>query len=253
MQSKPDGDPTGVAGFGWAAQLLPYLQQEALYNFLGLSPGAVARRAARQLMVRELATDRAADVSLPVGHERAAQHRSAIHRSRSTADLAAAKSNYIANHGTQFVTLKDKQTRLPQGFVRRVLARQQVHRGAHHRRHEQHDPGRRTQHGILGRQCGSARATTTATATPACGKCSAFPTPRSTTARSKTAAAASAASTPGGAFFVFADGHVEFINEDIEFEQAGATSKLKAEKGQMGLYQRLLRRNDGQVLVRQQP
>ena len=39
LQSKQDGDPTGVAGFGWAPQMLPYLQQEALYNFLGLPKG----------------------------------------------------------------------------------------------------------------------------------------------------------------------------------------------------------------------
>ena len=55
---------------------------------------------------------------------------------------------------------------------------------------------------------------------------------------------------PGGALFVFADGHVEFLGEDIDFNQSGATSKVLAEKQQMGLYQRLLRRNDGQLNVR---
>ena len=55
---------------------------------------------------------------------------------------------------------------------------------------------------------------------------------------------------PGGALFLFADGHVDFLDEDIEFNQAGATSKIQAEKQQMGLYQRLLRRNDGQINVR---
>jgi hypothetical protein len=49
---------------------------------------------------------------------------------------------------------------------------------------------------------------------------------------------------------VFADGHVEFVDEEIDFNQSGATSKLPADMAQMGLYQRLLRRNDGQMTVR---
>jgi hypothetical protein len=51
---------------------------------------------------------------------------------------------------------------------------------------------------------------------------------------------------------VLTDGHVEFLDESIEFEQTGAASKLKNEREQMALYQRLLRRNDEQLLIRQQ-
>jgi hypothetical protein len=49
---------------------------------------------------------------------------------------------------------------------------------------------------------------------------------------------------------VFADGHVEFIEEEIEFNQEGATATTIAEKERMGLYQRLIRRNDGQIIIR---
>ena len=41
-----------------------------------------------------------------------------------------------------------------------------------------------------------------------------------------------------------------FLDENIEFNQTGATSKLPAEMVRMGMYQRLLRRNDGQKTVR---
>jgi prepilin-type processing-associated H-X9-DG protein len=55
---------------------------------------------------------------------------------------------------------------------------------------------------------------------------------------------------PGGSLFVFCDGHVEFISNDIDFNQDGATSKVAAEKDKMGVYQRLIRRNDGEVINR---
>ena len=53
---------------------------------------------------------------------------------------------------------------------------------------------------------------------------------------------------PGGANFVFADGHVEFLDEEIGFNQIGATATDDATKVSMGVYQRLLRRNDGQLI-----
>jgi prepilin-type processing-associated H-X9-DG protein len=55
---------------------------------------------------------------------------------------------------------------------------------------------------------------------------------------------------PDGSQFVFADGHVEFIDEGIEFNQSGATAIAMADMEQMGLYQRLIRRNDRQIIKR---
>ena len=108
MQSKQDGDPTGVAGFGWAPQMLPYLQQEALYNFLGL-PKAQLHDVLKTPDGRELA-----QIALPM-FRCPSDTSELLNTDRPfTGDeirriLTAAKSNYIANHGTQFVTLKDKQ------------------------------------------------------------------------------------------------------------------------------------------------
>lgn len=56
---------------------------------------------------------------------------------------------------------------------------------------------------------------------------------------------------PGGAQFLFVDGHVEFIHETIEFDNTGA--KVPPWNGNvefMGVYQRLGRRNDGQPINR---
>ncbi|HEY1065667.1 MAG TPA: DUF1559 domain-containing protein [Pirellulales bacterium] len=58
----------------------------------------------------------------------------------------------------------------------------------------------------------------------------------------------------GGANFVFADGRVAFLSEDIDFNQAdadpgtGPQAVLPTIWGQLGLYQRLIHRFDGQVL-----
>ena len=57
---------------------------------------------------------------------------------------------------------------------------------------------------------------------------------------------------PGGSLFVFCDGHVEFISDDIDFNQEGATAKVAVEKDKMGVFQRLIRRNDGAVINRKQ-
>jgi prepilin-type processing-associated H-X9-DG protein len=51
---------------------------------------------------------------------------------------------------------------------------------------------------------------------------------------------------PGGAHFLFADGHVAFVSEDIHYHQAGAAGNNPALLPDIGLYQRLGRRNDGQ-------
>jgi prepilin-type N-terminal cleavage/methylation domain-containing protein/prepilin-type processing-associated H-X9-DG protein len=53
---------------------------------------------------------------------------------------------------------------------------------------------------------------------------------------------------PNGANFVFSDGHVGWISDSIDFNNAGAASNDPAQLQQMGTYQRLGRRNDGLVV-----
>lgn len=51
----------------------------------------------------------------------------------------------------------------------------------------------------------------------------------------------------GGAYFLFADGHVAFISENIHFDPTGASDASgSVALSQMGLFQRLVRRNDRQ-------
>ena len=121
--SKDDGDPTGVAGFGWGVQILPYVQQDALYNHLTL-PGGELNDVLQTDVGKELAqvpltvfrcpsdTGYYLNSDRPFGGSKYAL---------SGTDLMAAKSNYIGNHGTRFVTL-DQQVESKDGFVRRVLA-----------------------------------------------------------------------------------------------------------------------------------
>lgn len=53
----------------------------------------------------------------------------------------------------------------------------------------------------------------------------------------------------GGSHFLFADGRVEFISENINYDQTGATlSERDPGLPAMGVYQRFARRNDGQVV-----
>jgi prepilin-type N-terminal cleavage/methylation domain-containing protein/prepilin-type processing-associated H-X9-DG protein len=57
---------------------------------------------------------------------------------------------------------------------------------------------------------------------------------------------------PGGLQFLFVDGHVEFIAETIDFDNRGArvSAYNNAQIGNMGVYQRLGRRNDRQPISR---
>jgi prepilin-type N-terminal cleavage/methylation domain-containing protein/prepilin-type processing-associated H-X9-DG protein len=250
LQSKQDGDPTGVAGFGWAPQILPYLQQEALYNFLGLP------RSQLHDVLQTPDGQKLAQIALPMF--RCPSDSSELLNSdrpftgTKYGDMTAAKSNYIANHGTQFITLKDKQldymkdsfgvfwpdskcteAHITDGTSNTILAGERstdywagVWVGVRDFNSDG-DNGLRQVLGISDVKINE---------------------------RNKEDGRRGFGSQhPNGAFFVFADGHVEFLTEDIEFEQSGATSKVKAEKMKMGLYQRLLRRNDGQVLIRNQP
>ncbi len=244
--STDDGDPAGVAGFGWASLLLPYLNQEPLYNFLGL-PERELHDVLQSSSGRELAR-------LPLPMFRCPSDSSQpwnVNRPFTGAkygDLHTATSNYIANHGTQFVTLRERladrrsdsfgvfwpdsacsEAQIPDGTSSTILAGERstddwagVWIGVRDY-NDAGDSGLRQNLGISDVRINAGGED---------GR-RGFSSPH-----------------PGGAFFVFADGHVEFIDEDIDFNQSGATSRNMDEMGQMGLYQRLLRRNDRQIALK---
>ncbi|HEY1064858.1 MAG TPA: DUF1559 domain-containing protein, partial [Pirellulales bacterium] len=54
---------------------------------------------------------------------------------------------------------------------------------------------------------------------------------------------------PGGANFVFGDGRVMFINENIHFDNTGTGGQSAVIYNALGVYQRLSRRNDGVPLT----
>ncbi|MCI0334576.1 MAG: DUF1559 domain-containing protein [Planctomycetes bacterium] len=244
--SKSDGDPTGVAGFGWATSLLPHLQQRALYNRLTLPMGQL-----HDVMQTPVGRD-LAQVPLPsfrcpsdTGYE--------LNDNRPFAgakygDTHAAKSNYIGNHGTRFITFAEKQSNY-----------------------------RADSFGLLwpGSNCTEASVTDGTSNTILVGERRSEDwggvwigvrdynsdgdlglrqvfgiSDVKINALGEDARRGFSSNHPGGALFVFADGHVEFIDEEIQFNQAGATSLVMTEMEQMGLYQRLIRRNDRQVIIR---
>lgn len=252
LSSKPDGDPSGVAGFGWAPQLLPFLQQTSLGKLLDV-PTAQLHDVLQRPDGRDLAK-----IALPIF--RCPSDSSELlnadrpfpgskYAESSGVDFAAAKSNYLANHGTQFVTLREKQlnyladsfgvfwpeskcteAQITDGTSNTILAGERsseywagVWVGTRDFNNAG-DNGLRQVFGISDSKINEKRIESGRTG---------FSSQHS-----------------GGALFVFADGHVDFLSDDIDYEQAGATSKIRAEKVKMGLYQRLLRRNDGQVPVR---
>ena len=244
-----------MAGFGWAPQILSYLQQKALFNFLNLPQGTLDEtlktsdgRALAQIALPAFRcpsdTSELLNLNRPFPGSKYQQD--------AGTDFVAAKSNYVANHGTQFITLQEKlsdyqkdsfgvfwpdskctEAQITDGTSNTILAGERSTEywaatwvGTRDYNNTG-DNGLRQVFGISD--------------TPINDK------------NLENGRRGFSSYHPGGAFFVFADGHVEFIAEDIEFKQQGATSKVKNEKMQMGVYQRLLRRNDGQVLIRQQP
>jgi prepilin-type N-terminal cleavage/methylation domain-containing protein/prepilin-type processing-associated H-X9-DG protein len=243
--SKPDGDPEGVANFGWGAMLLPQLQQHAIVRLLNLPLAQlhdVLKGPQRELAQMELPMFRCpSDGSQALNYERP-------FRGAKYQDLVPAKSNYIGNHGTRFITrIQQRQdylmdsfgvlwpdSKLPEaqitdGSSNTILAGERASRDwagvwiGVRNDNDAGDSGLRQNLGISDVRINDP---------------------------SESARRGFSSAHPGGALFVFADGHVDFLDDDIEFNQDGATSKLSAEKAKMGVYQRLLRRNDGQVNLR---
>lgn len=243
--SKPDGDPTGVATFGWGAMILSNLQQKAIVKTLNLPTAQlhdVLKGPNGEWATAELPMFRCpSDAGPPLNYERPFSGSKYY-------DLTASKSNYIGNHGTWFVTREQRaqdylsdpygmfwpdskigDSHVLDGASNTILLGERASRDwagvwiGVRNDNSSGDTGLRQNMGISDVRVN---------------------------APSEAARRGFSSEHPGGALFVFADGHVDFLDEEIEFNQAGATSKIAAEKSQMGLYQRLLRRNDGQVSVK---
>jgi prepilin-type N-terminal cleavage/methylation domain-containing protein/prepilin-type processing-associated H-X9-DG protein len=243
--SKPDNDSTGVASFGWGALLLPHLQQNAIVKLLKLPRAElhnVLQSPQKEIAQAELTMFRCpSDTGPPLNFERP-------FTGSKYDDLVAAKSNYIGNHGTQWVTRDQKRhnylmdsfglfwpdsklqnAHITDGTSNTIVAGERASRDwagvwiGVRNDNSTSDTGLRQNMGISDVKLND---------------------PTENTRRGFSS------EHPGGVLFVYADGHVDFLDDDIEFNQAGATSKIQIEKAQMGIYQRLFRRNDGQISVR---
>jgi prepilin-type processing-associated H-X9-DG protein len=163
-------------------------------------------------------------------------------------DLQAAKSNYIANHGTQFVTMRDKQqdylkdsfgvfwpnskcteAQIIDGTSNTILLGERSfehYAGTWIGTRDFNNVGESGLQQVFG-----------------------ISDVKVNTRNLEEGRRGFSSEHPGGTNFVYADGHVDFIVDEIEFNQLGATSKIKSQMEQMGLYQKLLRRNDRQINV----
>jgi prepilin-type N-terminal cleavage/methylation domain-containing protein/prepilin-type processing-associated H-X9-DG protein len=242
-RSSEDGDASGVAGFGWAAYILPYMEEKDLYNQLALPGGELdsilkdpAKRALAQHPLKLLRCP--GDTTMWLNENRKFS-------GAKYGDLAPSTTNYIGNHGTHFVTLdkwlNDKTDPFgvlwPEGYCtvdhiadgtsKTILIGERANRDwagtwvGVRNNFSDGDEGLRQTMGI------SAAPINSQTPDARMGFSSAH---------------------GGGANFVFADGHVEFLDEEIGYSQIGATATDDATKVSMGVYQRLLRRNDGQLI-----
>lgn len=243
--SNDDGDASGVAGFGWGAQILPYMEEKDLANRLGVPGGElhdvltnVSRRNLAQVPVPMFRCP--SDSSAPLNEQRPFS-------GAKYGDTVAARANYLANHGTHFVTF-DELTNLrldPFGMFwhQSRLSSAHVSDGTS----KTLMIGERTTRHAAGVWIGVRSYFSDGD--------SGLPqvlgiSDAKLNARDDSGKRGFSSEHSGGAFFVFADGHVDFVDEEIDFNQTGATSTNAADLESMGLYQRLLRRNDGQLMVK---
>jgi prepilin-type processing-associated H-X9-DG protein/prepilin-type N-terminal cleavage/methylation domain-containing protein len=244
-RSSEDGDAAGVAGFGWASFLLPHLEQNDLYQQLALPHGELDallkhphRRESVQISLRTF--------RCPGDTQQQLNQQRKFHGAK-YGDIAAASSNYVGNHGTRFVTLDQwlnsgsdpygifwpesqcSITHVRDGTSNTILVGERANRdlGAVwvgvRNNFSVGDDGLSYVMGISAAPINS----------------------RSPDARSGFSSAHA-----GGANVVFVDGHVEFLDEEIEFNQGDAAASDGATTAPLGVYQRLMRRNDGQVIGR---
>jgi prepilin-type N-terminal cleavage/methylation domain-containing protein/prepilin-type processing-associated H-X9-DG protein len=241
-----DGDPSGMAGFGWAAHLLPFMEQKPLYKLLSLPQdelhNVLQSAARRELALAEVSGFRCpSDSGSPLNIDRP-------FLGTKYADIAAAKSNYLGNHGTQFVTFDEiKQRKLDSFGVFWPQSRCTLDLLSEDGTSNTILVGERSSRSWAGVWIGVRSDNDEGP--------SGLPQALGITAAKINSPGDDgrhgfSSEHPGGALFVFADGHVEFLDEEIEFNQTGATSKVASEMERMGLYQRLLRRNDGQMTIR---
>lgn len=243
LRSNDDGDPTGVAGFGWATFLLPYVEEKDLYNRLALPTGEL-NDILKEPAKREL-------VQVPLRVFRCPSDSSAtLNADRPFAgdkygNTPGAKGNYIGVHGTHYVTLDEHLnqkldpfgsfwpesritlTHISDGTSKTVLA------------------GERHSGDLAGVWIGvRSYYNDGVTGLPmTLGTSESRINEKGGNGRN-----GFSSHHPGGSLFVFADGHVDFLDEAIDYNQTGAASKVASEMEQMGLYQRLIRRNDGQLI-----
>jgi prepilin-type N-terminal cleavage/methylation domain-containing protein/prepilin-type processing-associated H-X9-DG protein len=245
VHSLDDGDPTGVAAFGWAAFLLPHLEEKDLYNRLAL-PASQLDGLLKNASQRHLP-----QVELPVfrcpSDSGSWQNTDRPFNGAKYGDLHVAKSNYVGNHGTHLVTrdeaVSDKLDPFGMLWPDSYCTTQHVRDGTG-RTILAGERGTKDLAGVwvgVRNDNGEGELGLTQNTGTSAARIN------SQLGDGKQGFSSEHA---GGAYFVFVDGHVEFIDEDIHFNQAGATALDEPTKAQMGTYQRLMRRNDGQIVVR---
>lgn len=242
--SSDDGDPTGVAGFGWGAQILPYIEEKELASRLGI-PGGELHDVMRDPARRNLAQEPLTMFRCP-SDSSASLNEGRPFVGAKYGDALVAKANYVGVHGTHFVTLDEVHTQRLDPFG--ILWPESRVTTAHVLDGTSKTllVGERATKHLAGTWVGvrSYYNDGETGLQQVFGISDAKPNVRDDSGRR-----GFSSEHPGGAFFVFADGHVDFLDEEIDYNQNGATSTNPTEMEQMGTYQRLIRRNDGRLLT----